>query len=140
MDGPGLSGCSRQLFARLCPDWRILSQTQIKVASTWPLGQPARMSTDHQPAIVLFGNNKGLRVILQISHRRQPPSHSCCGNVVFVKYAFGTGDLSVLLIPSCHLASSIMNDAPAKLQLLAFQLPEGKIVGGEETDSPSCER
>ena len=29
------------------------------------------MSTDHQPAIVLFGNNKGLRVILQISHRRQ---------------------------------------------------------------------
>ena len=103
-------------------------------------GQPARMSTDHQPAIVLFGNNKGLRVILQISHRRQPPSHSCCGNVVFVKYAFGTGDLSVLLIPSCHLASSIMNDAPAKLQLLAFQLPEGKIVGGEETDSPSCER
>ena len=44
MDGPGLSGCSRQLFARLCPDWRILSQTQIKVASTW-----AACSHVHRP-------------------------------------------------------------------------------------------
>ena len=66
----GLSGChgasTRLLFvASLGPDWRILSQTHIKVEL------PAGMSDTHQPPIVLFGKR------LPSNFTTFPSSHSC---------------------------------------------------------------
>ena len=80
----GLSGChgasTRLLFvASLGPDWRILSQTHIKVEL------PAGMSDTHQPPIVLFG-----KMLFASNFTNFPPHPPAIrvGNVVFVKYAF----------------------------------------------------
>ena len=66
---PGLSGVAPDCFLwHRRPDWRILSQTHIKVEL------PAGMSDTHQPPIVLFGKRL---VELFYKFPTLPPSHSC---------------------------------------------------------------
>ena len=101
----GLSGChgasTRLLFvASLGPDWRILSQTHIKVEL------PAGMSDTHQPPIVLFGK----MLFASNFTNFPPPSHSCWKRCI-CKICICT---SLLPISSCPVCSSIIKETPAK--------------------------